>query len=169
MILAITGTPATGKTKTAKALARRIKWKLVRPDDIAKRKKLYLGYDKERKAWIVDLKKLKKEIKKEENKNKNIIVESLYSHFLPADIIIILRTNPRVLLKRLKRKYDWPTKIQENYEAEMLGIISSEVKKRKNVFEIDTTKSTPQKTAKIIENIIKGKTTNYSALIQWLG
>lgn len=169
MIVAITGTAATGKTETSRVLAKRIKWKLVRPDNIAKKKKLYLGYDKERKSWIVDLKKLKKEIKKEENKNKDIIVESLYSHFLPADIIIILRTNPRVLLKRLKRKYDWPTKIQENYEAEMMGIISSEVRKRENVFEIDTTKSTPQKTAKIIENIIKGKSKNYSARIQWLG
>ncbi len=165
MIIAITGVSCTGKTETAKVLAKRIGWKLVRPDNVAKKKKLYLGYDKKRKSRIVDLKKLKKEIKKSEKKNKNIIIESLYSHFLPADMIFILRCNPKVLLKRLKKKYTWQTKINENYEAEMIGIIPSEIKK-KRAYEIDTTYSTPLQTAKAIEKIIAGN--GNSRKIQWL-
>lgn len=170
MIVAITGVGGTGKTETAKALAKIIKWKLVRPDDIAKKRKLYLGYDKERKSWIVNLKKLKEEIKKSEKENRNIIIESLYAHFLPADLIIVLRTRPEVLLKRLKKKYDWETKITENYEAELIGLITAEALERsKNVYEVDTTKSNPLKTAKIMKRIIEGKTKNYKAgKIQWL-
>jgi len=169
MIVAISGVGCTGKTETAKVLAKRIKWKLVRPDYVAKKKKLYLGYDKERKSWIVDLKKLKREIKKAEKENKNIIIESLYAHLFPADIVVVLRCNPKVLLKRLKKKYNWQTKITENYEAEMIGVILSEMKKTKRVYEVDTTHSTPFQTAHIIEKIITGKTKNYKAgKIQWL-
>lgn len=169
MIVAISGVGGTGKTVTAKVLAKKIKWKLIRPDVIAKKKKLYLGYDEKRKSWIVDLKKLKREIRKSEKENKNIIIESLYAHLLPADMIIVLRCKPKILMKRLRKKYTWQTKITENYEAEMLGIISSEIGRREKVYEIDTTKSTPIKTAKIMERIIIGKTKNYKAgKIQWL-
>jgi adenylate kinase len=168
MIVAITGVAGTGKTETAKVLAERMKWKLIRPDEIAKKKKLYLGYDKKRKSWIVNLTKLKKEIKKSERENKNIIIESLYSHFLPADLIIVLRTEPQVLLKRLKKKYKWKTKITENYEAELIGLITSEIPKNKKVYEIDTTHTIPQQTAKKIENIIKGRIKNNIGKIQWL-
>ena len=170
MIVAITGCGGTGKTETAKALAKIMKWKLLRPDDIAKKRKLYLGYDKERKSWIVDLKKLKKEIKKTEKENKNMIIESLYAHFLPADLIIVLRTRPEVLLKRIKKKYDWKTKITENYEAELMGIITAEaIEKNENVYEVDTTNSNSMKTARIIKKIIAGKTKNYkTGKIQWL-
>jgi adenylate kinase len=169
MIVAITGCGGTGKTVTAKILAKRIKWKLIRPDDIAKKKKLYLGYDKKRKSWIVNLTKLKKEIKKSERENKNIIIESLYSHFLPAHIIIVLRTKPDVLLKRLKKKYKWKTKITENYEAELIGLITSEIPKNKKVYEIDTTNNSATQTAKKIERIIKGRINKYKVgKIEWL-
>jgi adenylate kinase len=169
MIVAISGVGGTGKTAAAKILAKRIKWKLVRPDEIAKKRKLYLGYDKKRKSWIVNLEKLKKEIIKSEKENENIIIESLYSHFLPADLIIVLRTKPDVLLRRLKKKYKWKTKITENYEAELIGLITSEIPKNKEAYEIDTTNATPQQTAKKIENIIKGKRTKYKiGKIEWL-
>jgi len=170
MIVAISGVGGTGKTENAKALAKRMKWKLIRPDDIAKKKRLYLGYDKKRKSWIVNLSKLRKEIKKSEKENKNIIIESLYSHFLPSDLVIVLRTSPEVLLKRLKKKYNWQTKITENYEAELINLVTVEaMQKSKKVYEIDTTNSSANRNATKMESIIKGRGKKYLAgKIQWL-
>jgi len=172
MIVAITGVGGVGKTAVARILKRRLGWKLVRSDDIAKKKKLYLGYDKERKSWIVDLQKLKKELKKIEKKEKNLIIESLYAHLFDADIVAVLRCEPNVLEKRLRRKYSWHTKIVENKEAEMIGAISQEaVEKhgRARVFEFDTTKVKPNWTAKQIIQVIKGEKKKYKiGRIDWL-
>ena len=174
MIVAITGVGGVGKTTIAKILQKNLKWKLVRPDEVAKKKKMYLGYDKERKSWIIDLQKLKKEIKGIEKKEKNLIIESLYAHFFEADIVAVLRCEPNILEKRLRKKYSWPTKIVENKEAEIIGVITHEaveIHGKKKVFEFDTTKATPQRTAGQIMQVIKGsgmKKKYRAGRIDWL-
>jgi len=177
VILAISGVGGVGKTAVAKILAKKLKksnWRLVRPDDIAKEKKMYTGFDKERKSRIVDMKRLRKELRKIGRKEKNMLVESLYAHFFDADVVIVLRCRPDVLERRLVKKYSWPTKIIENREAEMIGLITQEAIERhggKKVFELDTTKLTPSQTAGMIMQIIEtgGKNNRYRAgRIDWL-
>ena len=67
--------------------------------------------------------------------------------------MIVLRCDPEELEKRLKNKKWKKIKVQENVEAEMVGVISYEAKKlHKKVWEIDTTnKSVDQ----IVEEIVK--------------
>ncbi|HLC39508.1 MAG TPA: adenylate kinase family protein [archaeon] len=172
MIVTISGVGGVGKTTVTKLLVKKLKWRLVRPDDIAKKKKLYAGFDKERKSWIVNLEKLGKELRKIEKKEKNVLVESLYAHFFEADIVIVLRCRPEVLEKRLKKKYDWPTKIVENKEAEMIGVITQEAVERhgrSKVYELDTTRATPMQTVGQMMEIIKGGGKKYKAgRIDWL-
>jgi adenylate kinase len=170
MIVSITGVGGTGKTVVSKLLAKELKWKFIKLDNIAKRKKLFLYYDKERRTHVVDMKKLKKEFVKESEKYENVVTESLYSHLFPSDILIILRCDPKVLLRRLKRKYSWPTKIKENLEAEMINLITEEaVELKNNVYEVDTTKKTPRQTVQAIKGIINGKTSKYEVgKINWL-
>ena len=174
MIIAITGVAGVGKTSVAEMLRRKTKWTLVRPDDIAKRKKLYLGYDKKRRSRIVDLGKLKKEIRFIARSGGNVIVESLYSHFLDADVVVVLRCSPDVLEKRLKRKYSWPTKILENKEAELIGVVTQEALDkygRSKVLEFDTTKSTPTRTADEIISALTEKSERrgrFAGRISWM-
>ncbi|MFH0711497.1 MAG: adenylate kinase family protein [Candidatus Aenigmatarchaeota archaeon] len=169
-IVSITGVGGTGKTVVAKLLAKELKWKFVKLDNLAKRKKLFLYYDEGRKSQVIDMKKLKKEFIREMEKYDNLVTESLYSHFFPSDILIILRCNPKVLEKRLRTKYSWPTKIKENVEAEMISLITQEaMERKKRVYEIDTTDKTPAQTVKAIREIMDKKTSRYDAgKIDWL-
>jgi len=169
-VVAISGVGATGKTTIARLLAKRLGYKFLRLDVVAKRKKLFLGYDNKRKSWIVDMKKLRKEFLKLKKKNRDMVVESLYAHEFPADFTIVLRCNPKVLEKRLRKKYSWHTKVTENLEAEMLGIITYEALQRsKKVFEVDTSKNKPQQAVAAVEKILIGRGGNYKAgRIDWL-
>lgn len=157
VIIAISGTGGTGKTAAVKALAKMLEgYKLVELNKLAKVIKAYKAYDATRKTKIVDIRKLKTEVKKLTKKHKNLILEGLFAHEFDADIVIVLRCRPDVLRKRLKKKYSWYTKIDENVEAEMLGVITEEaVAKhgRQKVFEIDTSKKTAKGTAQAIMGI----------------
>jgi adenylate kinase len=145
MIISISGTPKTGKTSVAEALAKKLGWRLVSLNQLAQEKRLYLGYDKARRSRIVDLKKLSAEVRRLSKSQKNLILESHYSHDMPCDVVVILRTNPKELRKRMSRK-GWPRrKIEENVEAEIMEVVKSEaLESAKRVLEMDTTGRKPE-------------------------
>ncbi len=155
MKITLSGTPGTGKTQTSKTLVKKLNYRLININKYAKDKNLITGKDIYRKTQIIDEKKLKKESK---NIQDNTIIEGHLAHYCKSDITIILRTNPDTLRVRLKKRH-WPKKkIEENIDSEALDIILQEaVADNKNVFEIDTTKSTPQQTATTIINITKNR------------
>jgi adenylate kinase len=131
MIISISGTPKTGKTS-------------VSLNKLASKKRLYLGYDRTRKSRIVDIKKLRAEVRRLSKAHKNLILESHYSHDMPCDVIVVLRTNPAELRKRMRKK-GWPKrKTEENVEAEIMEIVKGEaLESAKRVLEMDTTGRTP--------------------------
>ncbi len=145
MIISISGTPKTGKTSVAEALAKRLGWKIVSLNQLAQEKGLYVGYDRARKSKIVDIKRLRMEVLKIAKKEKNLILESHYSHDMPCDVVVILRTNPAELRKRMSRK-GWPRKkTEENVEAEIMEVVKSEaLESAKRVLEMDTTGKKPE-------------------------
>ena len=163
MIISITGTPGTGKTAVAKALAKKLGWKLINLNDLAKEKKLYLGYDRSRRSRIVNIKGLTQEVRKIAKKEGDLILDSHYSHDMPCNLIVILRANPRELRERMARK-GWPKKkIEENIEAEIMEIVKSEaLEAASQVLEIDTTGKKPERIAEqIVKNLnLKPKAEN---------
>jgi len=160
MIIAITGTPGTGKTEVAKALSKRLKWPYFSLNQIAEKRNLYKGYDKERMVKIVDIDRLREEVNELASESANMIIEAHYAHDMPCDVVIVLRTDPDVLRKRMLAKGFHTEKIAENMEAEMMQVIWDEaVAAHRNVYEIDTTKKTPEEAAKEIETIAKSQAT----------
>ena len=166
-IITVTGTPGTGKTVVARELAKRLNYDLLILNDFIRKKKLYEG--REHGSLIVPVNKLVKEFKRIKNK-KNMVVDGHLSHFLPSDFCIVLRCDPHILEKRLKKKKWHEKKIRENIEAEILGIIISEAianKKAKHVIELNATKKKPTELAKEAEKCIKtGK--NHMIGVDWL-
>ena len=160
-ILAITGTPGVGKSTVASVLAKRKNANLISITEIIK--KIPCSYDKKRKTKIVDIKRLQKEVNKKIKPGLNIIDGHL-SHLLKNDLTVLLRTNPIELRKRLKRKRWSEKKINENVEAEILGIISSEIKK---CIEIDTSKKTVENVVKEIEKALNNLSCKKKKRIDW--
>lgn len=170
MIIAISGTPGTGKTAAAKILARELNYVLVDLNEFAKSRKLVLGNDVKRNSVIVDISALKKEVAQMEC---DIVIEGHLAHFCDADLYIILRTNPKILAKRMKERGWREEKIRENIEAEIMNICLNEAVELNGgeVFEIDTTKKTAEETAGIIKSIAAGKNRKKYApgKIDWTG
>ncbi len=146
MIIIISGTPGTGKTTLAKALAKKLNHKYLSINMLLTKYTLKESYDKKRRCFVIDVKKLNKallrEIKKQ--KYKDIIIDSHLSHNLPkryVDLCIITKCELKVLEKRLRKKRYSRKKIRENLDCEIFDICLNEAKEKKHKIKIiDTTK-----------------------------
>jgi adenylate kinase len=168
MKIAITGVPGTGKTRISKLLTEKLGYRLIQINEFAAELDAFVGYDEKMKSKILDMNKLKKEIKKLKG---DFIIEGHTSHLFPVDVIIVLRCNPKNLKKRLKEKFsNNPQKIQVNLEAEILGAITSEsIMNNKKVHEIDTADKSIEETVSEILKILKKDSEKYNAgKIDWL-
>ena len=73
MIVAITRTPCVGKTAVAEGLAKKIGYKLIKVNDLADEIGAYDGYDRKRRSKILDMRKLRRKLWRQNNENKHVI------------------------------------------------------------------------------------------------
>lgn len=162
LVIALTGTPGTGKSRTA-GLLERHGFAIINLNAEIKKRKLYSCYDRKRKTYVADLKKVGRflinELKSERYDNKSVMIDSHLSHLLSPrliDAVVVLRCEPAELEKRLKKRKWGAEKIRENVESEIIGLIEYEArKKHKKVFAIDTTKLNPEQVAGKIMNVLR--------------
>ena len=160
MIVALTGTPGTGKTSVSEIL-RKKGYVVIDLNKIVEQHNFISGYDRERRCSIADMKKLDSYIQKQD-RGKMLIVEGHLAHLLSVDMIIVLRCSPKILEKRLGKKKYPKKKIMENAEAEAVDVITVESLERcKKVYEINTTNFKQEKVAEDVERILGGKFKNY--------
>ena len=149
-VIAVTGTPGTGKSTIARKLAKKLNFCYIDINNTISKYNLFDGYDKKRKTKIIDTNNLNKklifEIKniKKTEEFYGIIIDSHLSHYLPkkyVDFCIVAKCSIDELSKRLKRKRFHKEKIQENLQAEIFDICLNEAKERKHrVIVINTAK-----------------------------
>jgi len=168
MRIAISGTPCTGKTEISKILFKKLNYKLISINEFAEEIDAFVGYDKKNESRILDMDRLEKEIKKIKG---NVIIEGHTSHLFSVDVVVVLRCNPEILKKRLEKRYPLNSlKVQENLEAEILGVITSEsVMNNKKVYEVDTSEKNIEENVDEIITILYGKTDKFKVgKIDWL-
>ncbi|MBI5061495.1 MAG: adenylate kinase family protein [Candidatus Aenigmarchaeota archaeon] len=155
MIIAISGTPGTGKTAVGRMVAKKLVAELVDVNILIKQRKMHFRLDKKRNTKIIDPKELDNAVQR---MNGNIVVDSHISHLIKSDVLFVLRCRPDVLKKRLDNRGWNKKKVLENAQAEILDEVMIEAlqcKKAKRVFEIDTTKMGAKKIAGMILRILK--------------
>lgn len=163
MLIALTGTPGTGKSTVADELITRGHRVVRVADTIAP---YILEEDTERDAHVVDTDRWASEVSLHEG-----VVEGHLSHFLPADKIIILRCRPDILKSRLMARGYHEEKVTENVEAEMLDVLLIEALEEHTpemIYEIDVTDMSVSEVADMTEAIITGDISPSHGTIDWL-
>ena len=150
-IHALTGTPGTGKTSISKNLNKEI----IHLSDLYPNSSEGRNQNGE---WIIDLDILNKLT--QEKLKDDTIIEGHLSHFIDnIDQIIVLRCDPRELRKRMEMRDYNIEKIEENLEAEAIGLIYSQALEINNgidVFQHDTTKLSVDESTTILRDFFEG-------------
>lgn len=164
MIIAVTGTPGVGKTTISKLLAEKLGYEYVNLRDYALEKGIgeMKGDELE-----VEVDELAYNFEKD-FKGKNVVVDGHLSHFLNADLVIVLRANPKLIAERLKERGYGREKLGENVEAELVDVILVEVlEENENVIEVDTTGKTPEEVVEEILNLMGKGVKKRVGIVDW--
>ncbi|MEX0568913.1 MAG: adenylate kinase family protein [Candidatus Njordarchaeota archaeon] len=144
VVIAICGTPGTGKSSLAEKF-RSLGFEVVHLTEFVVRNELYQGYDKKRGSYIIDEDRMINALKIVFRNSENVVVEGLGAEILPKDIVdmcIVLTCQPFVLEQRLLERGYGQEKIDENLDAERFGVILADVMAnydKSKIIIIDTT------------------------------
>ena len=169
-IIAITGTPAVGKTTVVEFFTD-ANFTVVSVKDLAKQYGCEGDFDESTQSIDIDIHRLAEQF--EADSLGDTIVDGHLSHFLEVDAIVMLRCNPSTLQERLAKRGYSEQKITANVEWEMVAGTWSEIiefELDQPILELDTTNCDP---IEIYEKINQWVNDGYSqdliqSRIDWL-
>ncbi|MEO2152151.1 MAG: adenylate kinase family protein [Thermococcus sp.] len=164
MIIAVTGTPGVGKTTVSKLLAEKLGYEYVSLRDYAIEKGIgeMKGDELE-----VEVDELAYNFERD-FRGKNVVVDGHLSHFLNADLVVVLRVHPKLIGERLTERGYPREKVGENVEAELVDVILVEaLEENENVVEVDTTGKTPEEVVNEILELIEKCVKKRVGIVDW--
>jgi adenylate kinase len=164
MIIAVTGTPGVGKTTVSKILAERLGYEYVSVRDFAIERGIGERVGDEIEIDVDEL----ADAMMGEFAGKDVVIDGHLSHYVPADVVIVLRVHPRLVAERLKGRGYPRKKLAENVEAEFVDVILVEaLEENENVIEVDTTGKTPDEVADEILGLIERGVKKRVGIVDW--
>ena len=167
MLVAVTGTPGTGKSSVCAVLAGR-GYTVVDLDEVARSGGFVTGRDEARQTDEVDVEALRENL---HVPAKIAFLKGHYSHLMKVNVAVVLRCRPSALRARLAER-GWPdSKIRENVEAEAIDSILQEAVNRLDlVYEIDTTSRKADEAAGELLGILQGNSAGHEpGSVDWSG
>ncbi len=160
-LVAITGTPGTGKSSVSEELRRR-GYDVIDMNVHIREHGLLGELDAPRDTHEVDLDLLNDSLDGYRSRDGVVFMDSHLSHFMDCGMIIVLRCHPDILAKRLEARGYGPDKVRENVQSEVLDVILCEATESDiPVYEVDCSSGTASDSADSIEQIVKGSTSDY--------
>lgn len=157
----ITGTPCTGKTTVSEVLSEKLNCRLIKINDLAIENDYVLGIDEDKGYKIIDIDALNDKVSQIiRDSDELIIFEGHLAHLCSgADKVIVLRVHPEILRKRLEERDYSESKIQENLEAEAMGVCTAEAfdEYGNMISEIDVGELSIDEIVDLIDDVISDK------------
>jgi adenylate kinase len=169
--IAITGSPGVGKTTLAHLLSEALEFEIQSIESIAAQSNCLSGKDETDNTTLIDTNCLQQQT---QFLGKDCIVEGHLSHFIPSNIIILLRCHPIVLKQRLEKRAYIESKIIENVEWEFLGGAWTEIsqlERQTPVLEFDTSNEDEESICqKVIQKLLNTSFSSFSIQehIDWI-
>lgn len=129
--------------------------------DLAKDGGAVVGRDEARQTDEVDLDLLEEALGRHlvSEGAEAVLLVGHMAHLMPCDTVVVLRTSPGVLRARLEDRGWPPTKVDENVEAEAVGVVlveSMELEPPVPVYEVDTSKGQVEDSARLVAATLEG-------------
>jgi len=162
LVVALSGTPGTGKSVVGERLARLLGMELIELSAVAVEEGFLTHYDGDRLSYVVDEVSLRSYVRSLVLEKKRVLVIGHYSEIVDDDIldkIVVLRLNPMELAQRLLSR-GWPTKkVVENVEAELVGVCTNNALSEhppEKVCEVDVTGKSIDDVVREVFDVVAG-------------
>ena len=161
-VILIGGSPGTGKTKVASILGAKLSIDVISLTVLAGKAGCISMKDKIRDTGVINEDCLIDAIiDKVDERRKRVVVEGHYIDLVPSgsvEIVFILRAHPAVLRERLTKRGYTESKVNENVEAEVIGVCQMDALDsfgEAKVIEIDTSHGPPSDSVDTMIELIK--------------
>lgn len=172
-VIAVCGTPGTGKSTFSKGLVVDAGYELVDLNEVIEEEGIFERDPDGTRA--VDPEDLREVFDRRfSDSGKDLVVDGLLSYLLSPEqvtYVVVLRTHPSVLQERLSERGYSEKKLKDNVNSEALSVVLGEavqIHGAEKVFEIDTSEVPPKRSVEMFKEALEGERDLSPGSLDWL-